>query len=192
MASGCEVALQPLFVAQTRFIAQNRLERYSLYRDSLEFLGKVRMRDMYVGWGGVVPRQLLLSAWAAHLPLIDYYSDEVLGISAATNFQVVFKEVLLGIGAYLLMYPVFTLQRRAAAQSFQGEIGMFTYKSRSLSVLLWDIVKNEGVLALYRGVGAYTVGISVWVLAVPTLTQYFWLKFDTDARDQINDLMGFD
>lgn len=144
-------------------------------------------RSMYQGWGAILPRQLILSAWINNLPKIDSVTDEILGVKRDNKVQVVIKEMLLGIGGYLIAYPFLTAQRRVACQ--ETHIGMPAKLYKGTIHCMWKVIRHEGVEVLYRGIGIYSIAIAAWVFAMPTMTQAIWQEFENSARTDIAKLM---
>ena len=144
-------------------------------------------KNMYLGWGAILPKQAFLTLWNANISYLDFITDEALGTTDASSFSVIIKEICLGIGGYLLLYPVLTAQRRVAAQA--NCIGIPGIQHRSVSMALLSILRTEGISALYRGLAVYSVGASIWVLAMPTMTQFFWLRYEDSARSEIQELL---
>jgi len=48
------------------------------------------------------------------MPILDFHADNVLGISSTTTIDAVVKEVVLGTGVYIAIYPFLTATRRVA------------------------------------------------------------------------------
>ena len=136
----------------------------------------------------MLPKQALLVAWQYAIPHVDVALDEYLGRKKKFSALVLARETALASLGFLLIYPILTVQRRAAVQS--PTLGMRPLLSRSCTQLAWHMLRHEGVTSLYRGFAAFTLAVmatqvAVWVNAMPTVTQYVWLKYDDSARDEI-------
>ncbi len=126
--------------------------------------------------------------WQHAMPYVDVALDEYLGRKKQFSALVLARETVLTSLGLLLIYPILTVQRRAAVQSHT--LGMRPVLTRSCTRLAWHMIRNEGVTSLYRGFAAFALGvlckqIAIWVNAMPTVTQYVWLKYEDSARDEI-------
>ena len=153
MCSIAEIVLQPLFVVQTRLI--NQSQNFKIFKNSLEIVKKCGIRSMWAGWGSVVPRQFVFSLWAGCTPEIEKFLRKVLGTSS--GIEGMLREVLAGIGGYLLVYPLVTATRRVAA--FGEIIGMSTLRYSGVFNAFFKICKDEGAKALFRGFGCYAIAV---------------------------------
>ena len=97
-----------------------------------------------------------MSAWADLVPTIDIFLEKVLGSSS--DVEVVIREVLRGIGGFLLIYPLLTASRRVAA--YGKIIGMSNEKYFGVTHALYKITKNEGFFTLFRGISSYSSAVT--------------------------------
>jgi Mitochondrial carrier protein. len=85
-----------------------------------------------------------------------YFLEKVLGSSS--DVEVVIREVLRGIGGFLLIYPLLTASRRVAA--YGKIIGMSNEKYFGVTHALYKITKNEGFFTLFRGISSYSSAVT--------------------------------
>ena len=154
MCSAVEGLLQPLFVVQSRVINQN--QNFKVFRNSWDMVQRCGIRSMWAGWGSILPRQAILSAWAMHIPEISNFLGGVLGDSSGAEGFI--SEAIVGIGGFLLVYPLFTASRRVAVCG--NVVGMSKEKYSGVAHALYKISREEGILQLFRGIGSYTAAVS--------------------------------
>jgi Mitochondrial carrier protein len=142
-----------LFVAQTRLINQHR--NFKVFTGISDIIKQCGIRSMWAGWGSIIPRQVILSIWSAYIPALETYIERVLGSSS--ELEILIREILIGIGGYVLVYPLITASRRVAA--YGTAVGMSTQKYSGFVHALWRVSKDEGVKTLFRGLGAYSIAV---------------------------------
>lgn len=188
LATLAETIVHPFFTAQARFVLQSNSRCFCVYHDFLDMIRKAGIRELYTGWGGVLPKQAILVGWQYALPYVDVALDAYLGRKKKQSPQVLARETLLASLGFLLIYPILTVQRRAAVQS--RSLGMRPFQTRSCTRLALNMLKTEGLPSFLRGISAFAVGVSptqvaIWVNAMPTVTQYAWLKYEDSVRDEL-------
>ncbi|CAG9313508.1 unnamed protein product [Blepharisma stoltei] len=190
LSSMCEAIIQPIFVAQTRFIQQNRRANFRTYDDFFHMWKISGFRSMYQGWGAILPKQAIINVWVNHAPMIDDMTDEILGLKRNNKYNVFSKEILLGLAPYFIAYPFLTAQRRVACQ--ESHIGMPERKYKGVLHCMWKVATQEGIDVLFRGSLFYSIAIAAWVFAMPTLTQTVWQKYEDSAKEDISRLLRLD
>jgi len=185
-----ELSLYPLFLAQSRLAAQNFNKNFRVYDGMLDVYMKTRPLELFRGSLASFPKQVILSLWQEYTPLLDHYVGQALGADDPSSFEVILKELFLGMGGYMLLYPILTAQRRYAIQS--NTTGMACTEYKGVTHCMYSILKTEGISGLFRGFLAHNLALGIWVLAMPTCTQYIWLRYDEEARVEVRDLLGVD
>ena len=127
-------------------------------------------------------------AWQYAQPFVDVKLDEYLGVKKKMDVKVMARETLLALFGFLCAYPLMTIQRRTAVQS--TELGMRAFVSRSCTYTAWRMLREEGPTSFFRGIGVYSLAvrlsqIGIWVVAMPTLTQYVWMRAEETARSEM-------
>lgn len=126
-----------------------------VFSGSWEMYQKCGFRSLWAGWGGIMPRQFILAAWAGYGINADRKLELIIGSS--TMAQVFLREIAIGAGGMLIAYPLMTACRRVAACG--DVVGMSQDKFTGVTQALWKITKNEGVSTLFRGFGYYALAV---------------------------------
>ena len=148
LATTVDMLLQPLFLAETRFIAQNRHPNFSIYSSVLDLVRK-SPTELYRGVTMNIPRNFFIALtglkMSDELSLTQYYGSTL-------AFQT-------------LAYPFLTLQKRLECRSrLTGLV------SNSSSV--FSLVREEGVLSLYKGYLCHSLALLVWMSLLPKVSDW--------------------
>lgn len=73
-------------------------------------------------------------------------------------------------GIPFLVYPFLTIQRRIECQSQTK--GMLPVKYKGFFSGIYQIFKHEGPMSLYRGFPAFFFATMVWMLSVPSISNW--------------------
>lgn len=190
IASAMEFVLYPLFLVQSRLAAQNYSKNFRVYDGMIDVFAKTRPLELFRGSLASFPKQVILGLWQEYTPMLDYYVGQALGVDDPSSFEMILKELFLGMGGYMMIYPILTAQRRYAIQS--NITGMARTEYTGITHCMYSILKSEGISGLFRGFLAHNLALGIWVLAMPTFTQYIWMKYDEQARNDVRDLLGVD
>ena len=128
-----------------------------VFAGSWEVYQRCGIKSLYAGWGAILPRQLILAAWAGYGTEFDRKLELIIGSS--TMAQVFLREIIIGAGGMMIAYPLLTASRRVAAC---GDIvGMSREGYRGVSEAIWKIGKSEGPGSLLRGFGFFAVAVRI-------------------------------
>jgi len=135
-----DVFWNPIQLMQSRFILQNRLPNFSVYKGIVGFLKKKyrRPRTLFQGALGHFPKNILFS-----LGYVNFFKDD-----PDKNF--IFTSVL----ANTLAYPITTCIRRMQCQD--ADPGMLPIRYGGCWHAFKLILKEEGFRGLYRGFLAFS------------------------------------
>jgi hypothetical protein len=158
------------------------------FADSLDMVKRCGIASMWKGWGGILPRQFIISLWTENSTAIDRSCERLLGSS--NFFSVFLREAIVGAGGFLLAYPILTLSRRVSAAG--QVVGMSQERFYGVFHCFWKVLRAEGPKGLFNGFGSFTVAvisikISLWVLFMPTFTQWTWLKIGPNREEMIKE-----
>ena len=94
-----ELITQPLRNSQTRFILQNRIPEFRVYRNLYKLFEFVSIKELFQGYEVILPRKVMFA-----------FSMAFLNNDIITNFGVL-------LAFFTFSYPLDTVQRRLEAQS---------------------------------------------------------------------------
>jgi hypothetical protein len=161
-----ELATQPLQNGHTRFILQNRLPQFRVYRSLYKLLSTVSLHELMQGYNVILPRKLL-------------FYIAVLGGSG--DFQM---NVWWTFFTYTALYPLDTVQRRLEAQSTEHSM----LPRRFVGNFRWAlsrIYNEEGIRqGLYRGYICNMLANTSKLFLYPIMATMFWY------RSQENDFIS--
>jgi len=98
LMTGIDILAHPLYNAQTRFILQNRIPKFSTYRSMYFMFTKVGFKECYQGA-------------ALHAPINLLYTS-MLTLPGSVDPE---KRFYIQLAALVLGYPLMTIQRRLTA-----------------------------------------------------------------------------
>mmetsp|Transcript_23539 Transcript_23539/g.23283 ORF Transcript_23539/g.23283 Transcript_23539/m.23283 type:complete len:190 (-) Transcript_23539:26-595(-) len=165
-----DLAAQPLHMAQSRFILQNRLPIFATYR-SLPFLfGKIETYEVYQGWAGAFPRSFGTNVAAMSISNIGGLEAIILG----------------NIFAFTALYPLLTVQRRIEAQT--DDHTMLPRRYLGYRFAFSRMYNEEGFKSFYRGYfcNLISCGIKNSLIFMLTATFLNLDRFSTYKRDNWN------
>ena len=153
-----EYISQPFQNAHTRYILQNRIPEYRVYRSLFRLLSTLRPQELYQGSKVILPKRALY-----FVTLTEGNSDVSYNIAWLW-------------GMLTLIYPLETVQRRLEAQSTEHSM----LPRRYLDGIRWTLSRiyhEEGIRhGLYRGYICNTLANSVKIVLTPMLAYMFWHK----------------
>lgn len=153
-----DMLLQPLHVAESRLILQNRQTNFSAYRSLIEFMKKTPLQDMF--------RANLL-----HLPRNCLVALQGLKLTDQVTYASFYGQV---IGSQTLAYPFLLVQRRKECLTNseqlrgRGFTSLVENGSSSFFAMARKIYAEEGFRGFYRGYTAYMFAICFWAAALPS------------------------
>eukprot|EP00347_Sterkiella_histriomuscorum_P016067 403354614 len=147
--------LQPLHVAEARFVMQNRRRNFSVYQSLGDFFKK-SWSEMFRGIMMHIPRNICIAMTGLKLKndmdIYTYYAQSIF-------FQ-------------SLAYPFLTIQRRLECQSKLGYGLLKNDEYKGFFNAVKKIYSQEGFLAFYRGYFAYMLAIMFWMSVLPQTTDF--------------------
>ncbi|CAI2370784.1 unnamed protein product [Moneuplotes crassus] len=149
VASAADFVLHPLHCAEARFVLQHRSMNFCVYPTLFSFF-KSSYGEM---WRGILlhaPKNMLLA---------------LTGVSFINSSNWIMYCIPF------LVYPFLTIQRRIECQSIKK--GMLQTKYRGFFSGMYQILKNEGPLSLYRGFPAFFLATTLWMLCVPSISNWY-------------------
>jgi len=135
-----DLLTHPLQLMQSRFILQNRLPNFSLYKSFIHFFKKHYSdpKTMFQGWSVHLPKNIIFL-----IGQYNFLTDRPFEGYLLSNFI-----------AQTLAYPLTTVLRRLHCQD--NKPGMLPYKYTGFLNAFKTIAKEEGVKGLFRGFAAFT------------------------------------
>jgi hypothetical protein len=159
-----DIMCHPVMMLQSRFILQNRLPNFSVYKSATNFLlKKFKRRDIFFqGAGGHLPKNIIFALGFLNL----FPGDPDRNFMAMTALS------------SILAYPILTCIRRQQCQDLDP--GMLPVRYSGTWHALKLIAKEEGIRGLYRGFSAYAVVTGATFLFV----SYFqnWAEYEYDVH----------
>ena len=160
LTTAIDMALQPLFVAETRFIMQNRKRNFRSYQNYRQFFTS-SYREIFRGCLVNIPRNFFIALTGLkvkdEIDLTTYYLTTLV-------FQT-------------LSYPFLTVQKRLEARSTNtGFLSNEIYKKGRFLNCMKTMIAEEGAKSLFRGYGAFTVAILFWMSVMPLATDFLMEK----------------
>jgi hypothetical protein len=165
-----ECVAQPLHNMQSRFILQNRIPEFTLYRSIFACAETLRLRGLYQGLRVVVPKHSLA-----------FFFTSTFGPSLTAQILFLLTEVLV--------YPLDTVQRRLEVQGKEHSMLPRRYLNH-IRFTFSRILDEEGVFkGLYRGAIMNIFSNYLKYMTLPIFT-YFYLNYNqiSDfAKENIRD-----
>eukprot|EP01015_Nassula_variabilis_P018588 TRINITY_DN3047_c0_g1_i23.p1 TRINITY_DN3047_c0_g1~~TRINITY_DN3047_c0_g1_i23.p1 ORF type:complete len:189 (-),score=17.79 TRINITY_DN3047_c0_g1_i23:26-592(-) len=154
ISTGCDMIAHPFMTAQSRFVLQNRLPNFCLYRSIVHYFKKHirRPKEFFQGVSGHLPKNLLLT-----FGFLNLFQNR-----PAESFM------LANLISNTLGYPFYTVMRRLQCQS--NLPGMIPVRYSGVFHGFKLILSEEGVRGLYRGYLAFAVVQSFSTLLMLTST----------------------
>lgn len=161
LSCAVDMILQPLHVAESRFIMQNRRSNFAAYSSLLNYFRTTPLTD-------------LMRANLIHLPRNFLVALQGLRITDQISMASYYGQVVI---SQTLAYPFLTVQRqkecltgsdRLRGRGFTSlaELG----SSSSFFALARRIFSEEGIKGFYRGYLTYIFAIVFWAAALPSAT----------------------
>lgn len=154
--------LQPLHVAETRFVTQNRSSNFAAYQSIVDFIKNTPVQDM-------------LRANMMHLPRNFLVALQGLKLTDQISMTSYYLQI---IASQTLAYPFLLMQRRkecfTSSQSLQGRgfpgLDSEKFGGSSMFSIAKRILAEEGPRGFYKGYLAYMFAIVFWAAALPAST----------------------
>ena len=156
--SACDIALHLGFVIENRFILQNRLPTFNIYKNALQLYMRSN-QEVFRGAASHILKNFLF--------LFGFYASSIL-YKADYLYS-----VLLGT---FCSYPFLTAFRRVVCES-SSMPGLLPVRYLNTIHALFLIRKEEGLFkGLYKGFFSYVIGTFIWVAMVPGLARLEYYK----------------
>lgn len=165
-----ELVTQPLQNARTRFILQNRIPQFSVYRSLYRFFDTLGKKELFQGYNVIIPKN------------ITYYTFLMAG----------FEDPMMRLFGFFValtcIYPLETVQRRLEAQSVEHSM----LPRRYLDEVRWALSKiyhEDGLFkGLYRGYFCNILANSSRLLMFPIISS--WLFTSHQEKKYIEESWG--
>jgi hypothetical protein len=145
-----EIVCHPVFVAENRFVLQNRLPNFQIYPTLNRFRTRI-YEEMYFGSLGHIPKNIFF--------LAGFYFYFYL-LESKTNFTAAY---LFGT---TLSYPILMSMRRIVCQTSRTA-GMLPLRYINLAHAFFLIRREEGIFkGLYKGYFAYIIATLIWIYSL--------------------------
>jgi hypothetical protein len=155
-----DLALHPLFLIETRYMLQNRHPHFSVYKSTKDLLGK-SWRELYRGALLNIPRNFFIALTG--LKLTDQLS--------LTSYY------LTTLAFQTLAYPFLTLQKRLESRSaLSGLLDNELYNRGRAINCAKTMIKQEGLLSLYKGYTANTFALVLFMSLMPKVSDFLMEK----------------
>ena len=173
--------LHPLHLAEARLILQNRMPNFAVYKKAHHIFTKSGS-ELFRGILMHIPRNffLALSKYFIYLNLLIFIFTASLKVQDEITYFSMYSAALV---ANLLSYPFLTVQRRLECRSAQST-SMFAndiYGSGRFTSCLSQMIKEEGVRALWKGFSLHMLTVVFFLSALPTATDFLMQKVPMNA-----------
>lgn len=168
----CDMAMHTGFVVESRYILQNRIPQFQIYRN----IWKFKSRSIHDAWNGVL----------GHIPknffyLLGFYFYYLSPTTGNLSFAIIFGNIT--------SYPIMTAFRRIVCQSTEVP-GLIPIRYLNLLHAVFLIRREEGFFrGLYKGFFAHFIGTVIFAMLVPNLAMlnYHKMKIQEDQDLFVND-----
>jgi Mitochondrial carrier protein len=148
---------QPFRTAQTRFVLQNRIPEFVLYRSLYKYFQNVPLNETFQGYNVILPKRLI------------YF------FSLTSSYDSIWKNIGWCLGVLTLVYPLETVQRRLEAQSTEHSM----LPRRYIDEIRWTLSRiyhEEGIRGIYRGYICNILANSTKLTLYPILSYILWQR----------------
>jgi hypothetical protein len=165
----CDMVAHLFFVAENRFILQNRMPQFYIYKN-VNQLWKRSLVETLRGTSSHIGKNFFY--------LLGFYLNFYL---YAPNYR---NSVLLGT---FFSYPYLTAFRRVVCES-SSKPGMLPQRYLNTFHAIFLIKREEGLFrGLYKGFLSYLLATFIWASTVPVLAQFQYYQSEIDMEKDMLD-----